>query len=140
MNRWLVPVSLALLLAITAPSMADTSAKTGNALLAAEAWLSVVDSGDYAKSWEEGSQFFRGYITQKAWVEVLEKVRKPQGALIVRQVTSTNFAMTLPGAPAGEYVVIVFQTSFDHAKDASETVSMKLDEGGAWRVAGYSFK
>jgi hypothetical protein len=44
---------------------------------------------------------------------------------------------TMPGAPDGEYVVIQYQTTFEHKNSAVETVTPMLDNDGQWRVSGY---
>jgi hypothetical protein len=43
----------------------------------------------------------------------------------------------LPGAPDGEYVVIQYESSFEHKQAAVETVTPMLDKDGTWRVSGY---
>lgn len=47
---------------------------------------------------------------------------------------------SLPGAPDGEYVVIEFESSFEHKKSAIETVTPMNDKDGKWRVSGYYIK
>ncbi len=44
------------------------------------------------------------------------------------------------GAPDGEYVVIQFETSFEHKRSAIETVTPMMDRDGKWRVSGYYIK
>ena len=57
-----------------------------------------------------------------------------------RQVISTKYATSLPGAPDGEYVVIQFKTSFENKASAVETVTPMKDPDGEWRVGGYFIK
>jgi hypothetical protein len=42
-----------------------------------------------------------------------------------------------PWAPDGSYVVLQFETRFEHKAAAVETVTSMLDRDGVWRVAGY---
>ena len=42
-----------------------------------------------------------------------------------------------PGAPDGDYVLIVFQSAFQHKQNATETITPSLDPDGQWRVSGY---
>jgi hypothetical protein len=44
----------------------------------------------------------------------------------------------MPRLPEGEYVLILYNTSFEHKKVAIETVLLELEKDGHWRVAGYS--
>ena len=49
---------------------------------------------------------------------------------------SFQLAHELPGAPDGTYVVLVYDTRFEHKERARETVTVAL-EGGRFRGAGY---
>ncbi len=43
---------------------------------------------------------------------------------------------SLPGAPDGRYVVILYDAVYEHKQAAVETVTPMYD-GDAWRVSGY---
>ena len=107
------------------------------AVKAAEAWLTLVDSGDYSKSWDTAAAYFKGAITKEKWEQALKGVRPPLGKVLSRKVKAKQFATSLPGAPDGEYVVIQFETSFENKSTAVETVTPMKDEDGKWRVSGY---
>jgi len=62
------------------------------------------------------------------------------GKIVKRKLKSTQFTHTLPGSPDGEYVIIQYETSFEHKKSAVETVTPMLDKDGNWRVSGYYIK
>ncbi len=47
---------------------------------------------------------------------------------------------SLPGAPDGQYVVIQYESSFEHKKSAIETVTPSQGADGHWRVSGYFIK
>jgi hypothetical protein len=110
------------------------------ALEAAEAWVKIVDSGDYEASWNHAAEFFKGAVTRMGWRKNMESVREPLGANISREVKSKRYRTSLPGAPDGEYVVIQFKSSFANKKSAVETVTPMLDKDGTWRVSGYYIK
>jgi hypothetical protein len=110
------------------------------ALLAAGTWLSLVDAGDYSKSWREAAEYFRGAITEDEWMHSLNAARNPLGKLISRKVISASYKTSLPGAPDGQYVVIQFETSFENKSSAIETVTPMLEKNGDWRVSGYYIK
>ncbi len=110
------------------------------AVAAAEAWLSLVDTQEYEASWEAAAQFFKGAVTKERWTEAMDSVRKPFGKNLSREVKSTRYRTTMPGAPDGEYVVIQFKASFENKKHAIETVTPMLDKDGQWRVSGYFMK
>ena len=110
------------------------------ALKAADAWLRLVDSGQYAESWEETAEFFRNAVSQENWQRSTEVFRKPLGALVSRELKATRYTTSAPGAPDGEYVIIQYNTSFANKKSAVDTVTPMMDKDGKWRVSGYFIK
>jgi hypothetical protein len=106
----------------------------------AEAWLALTDSGKYAESWDEAAAAFKSALTKDQWVEALKKVRTPLGALQSRKLKSATYAKNPQGAPAGEYVIIQFDTSFENKTASVETITPMLDKDAKWRVSGYFIK
>ena len=105
-----------------------------------DAWLSLTDSGKYADSWQEAAQLFRNAVTKEQWLSAMRASREPLGKLLSRKLKSAAYTKTLPGAPDGEYVVIQYDTSFEHKQSAVETVTPMFDKDGKWRVSGYFIK
>jgi len=70
----------------------------------------------------------------------MHSAREPLGKVLWRKVKSATYTKTLPGAPDGEYVVIQYDTSFEHKQSAVETITPMLDQDGKWRVSGYFIK
>jgi hypothetical protein len=83
------------------------------------------------------SLYFKGAVSREQWQQSMESVRKPLGKKLSRSPKSKQYLTSLPGAPDGAYVVIQFQTSFEHKKSAIETVTPMRDSDGKWRVSGY---
>ena len=110
------------------------------ATAAAETWLGHVDAGDYARSWREASAYVQGAITEQAWVASLHRVRTPMGQLLSRQLTQVQHTQSMPGAPDGDYVVMQFDTRFEHKQAAVETVTFLQEKKGEWKAAGYYIK
>jgi predicted SnoaL-like aldol condensation-catalyzing enzyme len=108
-----------------------------HAVAAAESWLSLVDEGKYAESWDTAAEYLKNAVTKDHFVKSLNAARKPLGKLKSREVKSKEYRTSLPGAPDGEYVVIQFKTSLENKKSAIETVTPMLDKDGNWKVSGY---
>jgi hypothetical protein len=104
---------------------------------AAEAWLKLVDDGNYPASWEQAAKVFKGAVKQADWVQMAGGVRTPLGKLVSRKLKSREYTEKLPGAPDGKYVVIQYDTVFANKASAVETVVPMMDPDGAWRVSGY---
>ena len=104
---------------------------------AARAWLAHTDRGDATASWNDAGKQFRNAITVERWAQSLNRVRPPLGAVSQRALLKTQFRKTFPGAPDGEYAVVVFRTTFAKKANASETVTLEHESDSAWRVVGY---
>jgi hypothetical protein len=107
---------------------------------AAMAWLALVDGGKYGESWTGASEAFKAAVSQTQWVGALEKVRAPLGKVASRKLRGAKFTREIPGAPAGEYVIIQYDTDFEKKSGAVETITPMKDKDGAWRVSGYYIK
>jgi uncharacterized protein DUF4019 len=105
-----------------------------------DAWLALVDSGKYADSWQDAASPFKARVSKEQWQSMVGSVRDPLGKMLSRRLKSATYTKTLPGAPDGEYVVIQYDSSFEHKQSAVETVTPTLDKDGKWRVSGYYIK
>ena len=110
------------------------------ALEAAEAWLELVDQGDYEKSWEEAAAYFRQAVEPEQWKKTMSAVRGPLGEVTTRELMEAKYRSSLAGAPDGDYVVIRYDTSFSNKAESLETITPMLDPDGRWRVSGYYIK
>lgn len=120
--------------------VADDSTKEQAALTAAGDWIGFVDAGQYSQSWDNTSSYFKTAVKKEDWTATLGAVRAPLGKLISRRLKSKQFMETLPGAPDGEYVVILYESSFENKKKALETITPMLEKDNTWRVSGYYIK
>ena len=132
-------LALALLLGVSSAVQAQQKPEQ-LAQQSADAWLALVDSGQYAESWQEASQLFKAHVTKEQWQDALRATRDPLGKMLSRKLKSATYKTTLPGAPDGEYVVLQYESSFEHKQSAVETVTPMLDKDGKWRVSGYYIK
>ncbi|MGD0986673.1 MAG: DUF4019 domain-containing protein [Candidatus Sulfotelmatobacter sp.] len=110
------------------------------AVQSAESWLALVDAGKSDESWQEAAQLFKTAVTKEDWRKALHGSREPLGKLLSRKLKGATYKTSLPGAPDGEYVVIQYDSSFEHKQAAVETVTPMLDKDGKWRVSGYHIK
>ncbi|HTR02787.1 MAG TPA: DUF4019 domain-containing protein [Thermoanaerobaculia bacterium] len=104
---------------------------------AAEAWLAIVDAGQYGESWDAGAALFKSALTREQWIQALDRVRKPLGKPLSRKLRGATYRTQVTGAPPGEYVVLQYDTQFENLKGATETITPMREKSGAWRVSGY---
>jgi serine/threonine protein kinase len=111
----------------------DTEAATS----AMQAWLALMDGGQYAQAWQEAAASFRGAVTQEEWTKESRQVRQPLGTMISRKITSSQRRDTFPGMPDGSYFTVHFDTAFADLPAATETADFVLDDAGRWRAISY---
>src|SRR5690606_1032509 len=111
---------------------ADAAESAGAA--AAREWAALVDGERWEDSWRSAATIFRSQVTAEQWANAVRPVRGPLGKVAGRTVLSVERTNTLPGAPAGEYEVVQFQTEFAN-REAVETFVM-VREGEAGRFPG----
>lgn len=132
--------ALLLALALFMPSPAWSADPAGAAEKAALAWLRLVDKGDYLASWKESGEYFQNGITADKWGQAIYGVRLPLGQVTSRGLAVTKARQAMPGAPDGDYYVLLFKSSFTGKKKALETVTLVNEPDRGWRVVGYYIK
>jgi tRNA A-37 threonylcarbamoyl transferase component Bud32 len=110
-----------------------------SAVSAAQSWIKMIDDRNYPESWKEAAQLFQKAVTSKDWGDSLKKYREPAGEVVSRKVIMIRNT-TPPGALAGNYVIMQFQTDFTKKHSAIETVTFVKEKDGQWRAAGYFIK
>lgn len=118
------------------PASGDEEAEEKQAVRAASAWLGLIDSGDYAQSWQEASTTVQKAVSRDHWVQSIHKVRSNYGDLVARTKPVVARVKELPGMRDGDYYVLQFKTTFRHKKAGTEIVSLEK-RGDAWKPLGY---
>ena len=142
MNKLLVLLMLPVLLMLTADeSKAGGKTKPEDAaVMSAQNWLKIVDSGEYGPAWDHAAEYFKNAVSKENFEESLRGVRRPLGKVMKRSLESAKYTKTLPGAPDGEYVVIQFRTEFENKRKSVETITPQKEKDCHWRVSGYYIK
>ncbi|MCL1125044.1 DUF4019 domain-containing protein [Shewanella surugensis] len=105
----------------------------------AKQWLTIIDTGAYAESWQKAGSLFKTQLSQQRWVETLQGIRAPLGEVISRSEFSAGNFSSLPGAPDGEYVVLQYQTRFQNKAASTEILTLSK-KSGQWLTVGYFIK
>ena len=103
---------------------------------AARYWVRLIDAGEYTESWSEAGSMFKQAVTADSWAAEVTPIREPLGSLVSRTEKSIEARSDLPGAPAGDYRMISFDTAYSASPERVETVVMHK-ENGRWSVVGY---
>ena len=94
---------------------------------------------NYSQSWDNAASLFQKAISKEQWTQQLSGIVPPLGKVISRDIISSDYHTTLPGAPDGEYIVIQFKTAFENKNESIETVT-QMKDGNQWKVSGYFIK
>jgi hypothetical protein len=119
-----------------APTDANEAEKQA-ARSGAETWLALVDQSQYGQSWDAAAPMFQSAVTKEQWEGAAKGARGPLGALASRKFNAADYKQSLPGAPDGEYVLVVYDTSFAQKAAATERVTLVRTPEGTWKVVGY---
>lgn len=106
-------------------------------LTAAEAWLQLVDKGQYDASWETASPRFQMVMPKPEWVAYLKSVRQPLGNLKTRTLDSQQDAQNPQNLPPGDYKIVLYSSAFDNKSSAKEFLTLVQGYDGKWRVLTY---
>lgn len=103
----------------------------------------MVDDGQIGETWDGASEPVKAIVARPLYVRNIVKARQALGAsssrawtTIMRQQITPQKA-TAGKAPAGDYVSVVFATTFANGRNGSEQVSFRYDEDHIWRLSGY---
>jgi len=130
------------LILIIIPVMNKTPSKqvSEQSLHAAAEFLFLVDTEEYAQSWEITSAALKKILTKDAWNERIEEIRSFLGPVVERVQNSISYTDSASDVPEGEYVVMTFISKFELRERVVETITLMLNDNNEWKVAGYFLK
>ena len=128
---------LGLILAIVAACTSGQNEASHSPQSAAEAFLLLIDQGNYQESWEEASAWLQTNVDAEQWAQHAGSYRQPLGAVDHRKFKSIEFHESLEDMPVGKYAFVFFDSSLADNSNASEMVGLMLDDDSMWRVIGY---
>lgn len=108
-----------------------------DALQVAKKYVDLIDSGQYAESWNSSDPVFQSKINAQQWMMGLQAARAPLGAVKSRTLKDEKPAWNPRGLPQGEYMVVEYNTSFEKAPNSGELLTLRQGEDGKWRVLTY---
>ncbi|NBW10191.1 MAG: DUF4019 domain-containing protein [Caulobacteraceae bacterium] len=109
---------------------------TSDAIEAATVWVELLDRAQWAESWAGAGAMFKGQVSEADWASNARSVRDAVGPVVSRVQMSATRTSSLPGAPAGDYTVIQYQTAFANRPAATETAVFVREDSG-WKAVGY---
>ena len=129
---------LACIFMIVFPLLNETpdKEKAEKATAVATEFLQLIDAAKYAESWQMSAGLMKDKVSEKDWVEKLTRARALSGDLLERREQDASYSTTAVDSPEGEYISLIFESSFQRVESVNEYVTVMLDDGH-WKVAGY---
>ena len=130
------------LLLIVVPVLNKTPSKqiSEKSFFAAAEFLFLVDTEEYAKSWEVSSETLKKMLTQEAWDEQITQIRAFLGPIVERIHHDISYTDSASDVPSGEYVIMTFVSRFELRGRVTETITLLLGDDDQWQVVGYFLK
>lgn len=121
----------------TAPTAPETPMQSDEdaARQSVDAWLSLLDAGDFSAAYDATGSHFRESVTAGEFRNSMEERQALLGALESRTLASTQRLTTVPDAPPGDYFVFEFDGVYERRPNARERVTA-VSESDGWPVVG----
>ena len=113
----------------------DTQSDEEAARQAADAWLALLDAGNYSEAYAATGSFFQESVTVEEFLSTMEERQAILGAVESRALSTTRRLTTVPDAPPGDYFVFEFDGVYELRPEARERVTA-VSESEDWRVVG----
>jgi len=140
MRAWKKLAACLLLLALLVLIGAAGYTEGERAQEVAQRWLELLDRGDYDSAYYEAAPMLQRALTLEKWRQTMSALADKLGPAQEHQLLYGRPAQDLPGAPKGEYYLLVFKPRFAKQPQLLEQVALIKKSGGQWRVAGYYLK
>lgn len=132
-------VILVMLASFSYGSVVQAEFFSSAALLQAEAFVAVIDKGDYLSAYASGLPFIRFQARQDEWIADQEMAVEFLGKVIDRQLMTVRSRDSYPGLPDGNYLVVSYESRTEHKVKAIEVLLLSQQNQG-WQVCRYSVR
>ena len=123
-----------LLIAIPVLNKTPTHQVSEQSSFAAAQFLFLVDTEEYARSWELTSENLKQMLTQKAWNEQVANLRSFLGPIVERIHQDISYTDSAADLPSCEYVVMTFISKFELRDSLTETLTLMLGDNNQLQV------
>ena len=119
----------------TVPPVVDTQSDEDAARQSVDAWLLLLDAGNYSAAYDATGSFFREEVTAEEFRIKMEERQTILGAVESRTPSSTQRLSVVPDAPPGDYFIFEFDGVYERRPNARERVTA-VSESDGWPVVG----
>ena len=119
----------------TVPPVVDTQSEEDAARESVDAWLLLLDAGDYSEAYDATGSIFREEVTPEEFRTAMEERQGILGAVESRTLSSTQRLSVVPNAPPGDYFVFELDGVYELRPNTRERVTA-VSESDEWPVVG----
>jgi len=140
MKKIRIAIALAMLMmvAVAGCNSPNPEDATKDGIAAANEWLGLIYAGKYDDAWANSADEIKNIGPKEGFAKMMEQTRSPLGKESSRTVADKAYAKDPQNASPGEYVQAHFHASFENAKSATETIILKKQPDGSWKVGQYT--
>lgn len=99
--------------------------------------LGMIDSQQTGVLWDGASPVAKQAVRRDEFVAKVSQTRKALGTPVNHVWMSVRRQLATQGIPPGLYATMEFASTFQNNKSVIEVISLRRDEDGRWRFAGY---
>ncbi|MFA5334959.1 MAG: DUF4019 domain-containing protein, partial [Candidatus Omnitrophota bacterium] len=92
-------IILAVMIVMLSAGLCFAASPEKKAQIAAKNWLEMIDSKDYAQSYDSASSFFKTIVNKSDWVQTCGSLRDMLGKAESRKLVSATRQDKMQGAP-----------------------------------------
>ncbi len=118
--------------------VASLGSEERKVLKVAEAFLAVVDEGNFDKLYDSGSNLAKKQAKREQIVPLYQQIREMAGKVEKRTLQRVRLIDEFIGLPPGRYAAVQFVSDFEKHKGLWETVMLNVDDDGQWRANTYA--
>lgn len=106
---------------------------------AATVWLALIDKGAYGEAYKASAPFMQHQVPSQSWLEIMKGAAGKTGKAVGRKLLMVKPMASLPGAPPGKYLGLLYYPNFKAWPLLIEQVAL-MSVDGTWKVVGYRIK
>ncbi len=88
-------------------------------------YLELLDQHRLQDAWHSMAPLFKSFNDQQQWQQRIGAIRQAYGATISRKISRSSYRDSFRNAPDGSYVIVQFDSSFQHKAKGVETVVLR---------------
>jgi len=130
-------ISTIILIAVPVMNKIPSEMVSQQSMRAGLNFLLLVDTEEYAESWEVSSDILKEMLSVEEWVGRIAKIRDFLGPIIERTHSQIAYTDSASDVPEGEYVILTFISKFEFRERVIEKLTLMLGPNDRWQVVGY---